>query len=208
VPGGPGHSHQSVRDISAIGSVPRLVAIEPCSEREARLAIRWAVEENPASTYLRFVNVPLDLPYALPDAYTLRVGCGTTLRAGEDVALVGYGPLLMSQAWRAAELLASEGVSAAVIDLPWLNRIDDTWVADTLARFPAIVTLDNHYVSLGQGVMVAAALARAGVRADVRSIGLTDVPACGNNAEVLAHHGLDADSIARVVRALSVQRTT
>ena len=205
VPGGPGHSHQSVRDISAIGSVPRLVAIEPCSEREARLAIRWAVEENPASTYLRFVNVPLDLPYALPDAYVLRVGCGVTLRAGEDVALVGYGPLLMSQAWRAADLLASEGVSAAVIDLPWLNRIDDTWVANTLARFPAIVTLDNHYVSLGQGVMVAAALARGGVRAEVRSIGLTDVPACGSNAEVLAHHGLDADSIARVVRALSVR---
>jgi transketolase len=205
VPGGPGHSHQSVRDISAIGSVPRLVAIEPCSEREARLAIRWAVEENPASTYLRFVNVPLDLPYALPDAYVLRIGCGVTLRAGEDVALVGYGPLLMSQAWRAADLLASEGVSAAVIDLPWLNRIDDTWVANTLARFPAIVTLDNHYVSLGQGVMVAAALARGGVRAEVRSIGLTDVPACGSNAEVLAHHGLDADSIARVVRALSVR---
>jgi hypothetical protein len=42
----------------------------------------------------------------------------------------------------------------------------------------------------------------------VRSIGLTDVPACGNNAEVLAHHGLDADSIAGVVRALSVLRTT
>jgi transketolase len=200
VPGGPGHSHQSVRDISAIGSVPRLVAIEPCSEREARLAIRWAVEENAASTYLRFVNVPLDLPYALPVSYALRVGCGVTLRAGEDVALVGYGPLLMSQAWRAADLLAFEGVSAAVIDLPWLNRIDDTWIADTLARYPAIVTLDNHYVSLGQGVMVAAALARAGVRVEVRSIGLTDVPACGSNAEVLAHHGLDADSIAQTVR--------
>ena len=71
VPGGPGHSHQSVRDISAIGSVPGLTAIEPCSEREARLAIRWAVEENAASTYLRFVNVPLDLPYALPASYAL-----------------------------------------------------------------------------------------------------------------------------------------
>src|SRR6478672_7713040 len=63
VPGGPGHSHQSVRDISAIGAVPGLVAFEPCSEREARLGIRWAVEQNPDSTYLRFVNVPLDLPY-------------------------------------------------------------------------------------------------------------------------------------------------
>jgi transketolase len=49
--------------------------------------------------------------------------------------------------------------------------------------------------------MVAAALARDGVRADVLSLGLTDVPACGTNAEVLAHHGLDATSIARAVRS-------
>ncbi|PYR59311.1 MAG: transketolase [Acidobacteria bacterium] len=200
VPGGPGHSHQSVRDISAIGSVPGLIAIEPCSEREARLAIRWAVEQNAASTYLRFVNVPLDLPYVLPAPYTMHVGRGVTLRAGTEVALVGYGPVLMTNAWRAADELSAHGVSAAVINLPWLNQIDDGWVRDVLGRFPAIVTLDNHYVTLGQGVMVAAALARAGVRADVLSLGLTDVPVCGSHAEVLAHHGLDAQSIARAVR--------
>jgi transketolase len=199
VPGGPGHSHQSVRDISAIGSVPGLTAIEPCSEREARLAIRWAVEQNAASTYLRFVNVPLDLPYSLPASYALQIGRGVTLREGADVALVGYGPLLMTNAWNAAELLAARGVRAAVINLPWLNRIDDAWVVETLGRFPAVVTLDNHYVTLGQGVMIGAALARTGSRAEFRSIGLTDVPACGGNAEVLAHHGLDAASIAQTV---------
>jgi transketolase len=198
VPGGPGHSHQSVRDISAIGAVPGLTAIEPCSEREARLAIRWAVDENDASTYLRFVNVPLDLPYSLPASYALQVGRGVTLREGSEVALVGYGPLLLSNAWRAAEELAAHGISAAVIDLPWLNRIDDDWVSTAFARFGAVVTLDNHFVTLGQGVMVAAALARTGIRADVRSIGLADVPVCGGNAEVLAHHGLDAAGIARV----------
>jgi transketolase len=201
VPGGPGHSHQSVRDISAIGSVPGLTAIEPCSEREARLAIRWAVEENDASTYLRFVNVPLDLPYSLPASYTLEVGRGIALREGSDVALVGYGPLLMVNAWRAADELAAEGIRAAVINLPWLNRIDDEWVSELLGRFPAVVTLDNHYVTLGQGVMVGAALARTGARCAFRSIGLTDVPACGNNAEVLAHHGLDASGIATVVKS-------
>jgi hypothetical protein len=48
----------------------------------------------------------------------------------------------------------------------------------------------------------------------VRSLGLTDVPACGANAEVLAHHGLDRAGIVRTVleasraaRAAS-QRTT
>jgi transketolase len=197
VPGGPGHSHQSVRDISAIGAVPGLIACEPCSEREARLAIRWAVEQNPDSTYLRFVNVPLDLPYTMPAGYTLQVGRGVTLRPGTDVAIIGYGPVLLTNAWRAADALAGQGVSAAVIDLPWLNRIDDEWVR-TLGAFKLIVTLDNHYLEFGQGVMVAAALARAGVRAQVRSIGLAEIPACGSNADVLAYHGLDAAGIARV----------
>ena len=177
-----------------------MTAIEPCSEREARLAIRWAVEQNDASTYLRFVNVPLDLPYAHPLSYSLRAGQGIALREGADVAFVGYGPMLMSNAWRAADDLASHGISASVIDLPWLNRIDDEWVSATLHRFPLVVTLDNHYVTLGQGVMVAAALARTGARGQVLSIGLIDVPACGGHAEVLAHHGLDAESLARVVR--------
>ncbi len=201
VPGGPGHSHQSVRDISAVGSVPGLTIIEPSSEREARLAIRWAVEANDASTYLRFVNVPLELPYSLPSSYALDVGRGVALRAGADVAIVGYGPVLLSNACRAADALLAEGIHAAVINLPWLNRIDDGWTREALGKFPAIVTLDNHYRSLGQGVMVAAALARNGVRASLRAVGLDDVPACGTNAEVLTHHGLDAASIAGVVRS-------
>ena len=201
IPGGPGHSHQSVRDISAVGSVPGLTAIEPCSEREARLAIRWAVESNDASTYLRFVNVPLDLPYSLPASYALEIGRGVMLRSGEDVALVGYGPVLLSNAWRAADELAAEGVRVAVINLPWLNRIDDRWTRDVLGKFPVVVTLDNHYRTLGQGVMIAAALARNGVHAAVRSLGLDDVPVCGTNAEVLARHGLDAPSVVAAVRS-------
>jgi transketolase len=199
VPGGPGHSHQSVRDISALGSVPGLIAIEPCSEREARLAIRWAVEENRSSTYLRFVNVPLDLPYSLPAQYVLQVGCGVTLRAGSDVALVGYGPVLLSNAWRAADELAAAGFNTAVINLPWLNRLDENWVCTALGRFPLVVTLDNHAVASGQGNMIAAALARTRMRSEVSSLGVTDIPACGSNAEVLAHHGLDGPSIARAV---------
>lgn len=199
VPSGPGHSHQSVRDISAIGAVPGLIALEPCSEREARLAIRWAVEENADSTYLRFVNVPLDLPYAVPDDYALRVGRGVTLRPGVDVAILGYGPLLMTSAWRAADELAQHGIRAAVVDFPWLNRIDDDWVGFELTAYPLIVTLDNHYLEFGQGVMIAAALARTGVRAEVAPIGLKEIPACGSNADVLAYHGLDGPSIARVV---------
>ena len=179
---------------------PGLVADRALHRAEAQLAVRWAVEQNPDSTYLRFVNVPLDLPYSMPDDYTLRVGHGVTLRPGTDVALVGYGTMLLTNAWRAADELGAAGISAAVIDLPWLNRIDDQWVRAALAAFPRIVTLDNHYLEFGQGVMVAAALARNNVRAEVTSLGLTEIPACGSNADVLAYHGLDGPSIAKTVR--------
>ena len=205
VPGGPGHSHQSVRDISAIGAVPGLIAFEPCSEREARLAIRWAVEQNAESTYLRFVNVPLDLPYTMPADYALQVGRGVTLRPGTDVAIIGYGTILLTNAWKAADELAAQGISAAVIDLPWLNRIDDEWVK-TLGGFGHIVTLDNHYLEFGQGVMIGAALSRAGVRSQLSQIGLKEVPACGSNADVLAYHGLDAAGIARTAMSRTAVR--
>jgi transketolase len=201
IPAGPGHSHQSVRDISAIGAVPDLTAFEPCSEREARLAIRWAVEENAGSSYLRFVNVPLDLPYALPASYVLQVGRGVSLRSGTDVAFVGYGPMLLSNAWRAADRLAADGVRAAVFNLPWLNRIDDEWISDTLRSFPLIVLLDNQYVTFGQSTMVAAALARTQAGCEVLSLGLTEVPACGSNPEVLSYHQLDEESLTRAVLA-------
>jgi transketolase len=199
VPGGPGHSHQSVRDISAIGSVPGLTAIEPCDEREARLAIRWAIEENRSNTYLRFVNVPVDVDYVLPPAYALQPGRGVTLRTGTDAAIVGYGPILLSNAYRAAAELARSGFNAAVINLPWLNRIDEDWVRRVLGRFALVVTLDNHYLRFGQGEMIAAALARTRPPAAVISLGLSDIPVCGSNGEVLEYHGLDAQSIVRAV---------
>jgi transketolase len=153
--------------------------------------------------------VPLDLPYALPASYTLQAGRGIMLRSGADVVLVGYGPMLLSNACRAADQLADDGIRAAVINLPWLNRIDDAWIAETFARFPLIVTLDNHYLTFGQGTLVAAALARSQIRSEVLSIGLSDVPACGSNAEVLAFHHLDAASIAIAVTArLNARATT
>jgi transketolase len=185
--------------------VPGLIAFEPCSEKEARLAIRWAVEQNPESTYLRFVNVPLDLPYSMPADYTLQVGRGVTLRNGTDVAIIGYGTILLTNAWKAADELARQGISAAVIDLPWLNRIDDEWVK-TLGAFGHIVTLDNHYLEYGQGVMIGAALARTGVRSQLSQIGLKEIPACGSNADVLAYHGLDAAGIAKVAMTRTVVR--
>lgn len=202
LPAMPGHSHQSVRDIAAVGAIPGLTLFEPANEAEARLAIRWAVEENPASTYLRLVSIPLSLPYALPAGYALRLGQGVFLRKGKDVALVSYGPVMLKEAWRAAEALAGSGISAAVINLPWLNRMDARWLLSALGSFRAIVSIDDHYAEIGQGSLIAAAFAesRASHPTLVR-LGVREIPVCGSHDEALRHHKLDGDSIAEAAQA-------
>lgn len=193
LPAGPGHSHQSVRDISLLGSIPGLALLSPSTEHEARLAIRWAVEKNSKSTYIRLESLPIDLPFQLPEDYALQEGIGQTIHKGTDVAIVAYGPTMLKQAYLAAQQLHGQ-INVAVYNFPWLNTIAEAFVS-TLSQYRLVLTLDNHYVALGQGVMVKAAL--QGTNVTCVNLGLVDVPQCGQNDEVLAHHELDAAHLAK-----------
>jgi transketolase len=198
VPGGPGHSHQSVRDIALFGSIPGMALLEPSSERETELAVRWAVREADGPVYLRLVSMPWELGFEWPAQDRLERGRGTLVRAGADGTFVCTGPVLVSQAWAACELLEREDLSFGVIALPWLKDVDGAWLAGVAPDGP-LVTFDNHYLVGGQGDAVLAALARSApaVAARAHTVAVSELPACGGNDEVLRAHGLDAEAIAR-----------
>jgi transketolase len=200
VPGGPGHSHQSVRDISALGAMPGMALVEPFCESEAGAAVRWAVGEAEGPVYIRLVSVPWALPFDPPEIELLEPGRGTVLREGEDGTFVATGPVMVAQAWRAAELLERDGVGFGVVALPWLRDVDGAWLAERSPGGP-IVTLDNHYVSGGQGEAVLAAVFELPEVPRVLRFGVESVPACGTNDEVLRAHRLDAGSVAERVAA-------
>lgn len=204
LPGGPGHSHQSVRDISALGSIPGLALIEPSCEAEVAMALGWAARETTGSTYLRLVSIPCAIPYTLPASYEFTEGQGVILFEGDgDAVIIGYGPVLLPEAIAASDIVTQAGgPRPGVVNLPWLNRLDDDWLRDTVAGARQVFTLDNHYVTGGQGEMVAARIAGLGLDAapSVSHFGLHDIPACGRNDEVLRAHGLDAESLAAEIR--------
>jgi transketolase len=203
LPSGPGHSHQSVRDLSALGGIPGLVMIEPSSEAEVGPALEWCVKGGPESCYLRLVSIPYQIPFELPAGYQLALGRGVVLRDGSDAVILGYGPVLLSEAWKAADLLAEQGISVRLVNLPWLNRVNDEWLRDVLRGFDRVFTLDNHYIEGGQGEMLAARMGELGLLhgVELRRLGLTDIPVSAQNDEALRVHGLDADGIARTVAA-------
>src|SRR5687767_12773374 len=154
LPGGPGHSHQSVRDISALAAVPGLVMAEPSVEAEVAPLYDHLLE-LPESAYLRLVSVKWPMPFAYPAAHTPRVGRGWIARDGADALIVGYGPWMLANAFQAAEDLQQRaGIGARIVALPWLNRLDAAWLRQIIGARRAVVTLDNHYVHGGQGDMV------------------------------------------------------
>lgn len=207
VPGGPGHSHQAVRDLSALGAVPGLVLVEPSCAAEVAGLLAWACDTHVGSTYLRLVSTPCVVPYRLPDGYEPVEGRGVAVVPREPradgarprAALIAYGPVLLAEAVTAAARLADEGWGHVVVfNMPFLNRIDASWWQAALADVPDVVVLDNHLADGGLGMRMAAALAPMGCRVRVRAI--EDVPVCGTAAEVLRAHGLDAAAVAVLVR--------
>ena len=204
IPGGPGHSHQAVRDIAALSGTPGLAMMEPSSPSEVAPLLDWCLNTHDGSSYLRLVSVPWEIPFALPDDYRVIEGRGVALTQGDDAVLFAYGPIMLSEAWHAARLLRErKGPALKVINMPWLNRIDRDWLKQTVGNARSVFTLDNHYIDGGQGDAICAALAEVGLSTGVtvRRLGLTDIPVSGAPGEVLRHHKLDAESLAAAVAA-------
>ena len=200
LPGGPGHSHQCVRDISSLSAVPGLVLLEPSCESEVDLAVDYCINGSTQSFYLRLVSIPVAVPYRLPPGYRLEPGRGVALTEGHDAVVIGYGPVMLSQACHAAAALkATHGIGIKVVNLPWLNRVDPKWLEKIAWDVPWLFTLDNHYVTGGQGEQVLAALAELGLANPPRvlRIGVEEIPVSGGNDEVLGAHGLDAAGLGR-----------
>ncbi|MCC6178138.1 MAG: transketolase [Chloroflexi bacterium] len=201
VPGGPGHSHQCVRDISALGAMPGMVLLEASCEAETAMATEYVLTRASGSAYLRLVSIPCQIPYELPAGYRLEEGKGVALTEGQDAVLIGYGPVLLPQAYEAARRLRERGIGLKVVNLPWLNQADPAWLRETVDGYPLLFTLDNHFVHGGQGEYLLSQVAQLGLAKPPRAVqvGVTEIPACGTNDEVLQHHGLDAASLAETI---------
>jgi transketolase len=203
IPGGPGHSHQSVRDISALRGVPNLSLLEPCMEAEVGALVDYAVNTAVDSVYLRLVSVKWPIPFGYPSHHKVEIGKGWVVRDGDDAICFGYGPWLMASAYEAVEEIEqSTGATIRLVNLPWLNRIDLRWLREVVGGRRSIVTLDNHYLKGGQGEMVATAIAELGLEPASRvwRVGVMALPECGTNDEVLAHHKLDVASLVSSLR--------
>jgi transketolase len=202
LPAAPGHSHQAVRDVSALAAVPGLVLLEPANAAQTADAVRYCAA-TPDSVYLRLVSVPVSDRVAALPAGPLTVGCGQTVRVGGRTVAVGAGPVVLGELLAAADLLADEGIDLTVVNLPWWNRVDPAWLAALADSADQLVVVENQFTRGGQADLLARVLLelRLPRTPSLRGIGLTEVPRSGAPAEILDFHGLSAAALAGAIRS-------
>lgn len=198
LPGGPGHSHQAVRDITAMSAMPGMTIVEPLNAAQVKAALHWAINENPGSTYLRLTSIPYEQEHGLSAINGVQAGKGDVVKKGDDALILAFGPIMALQALRAATRLDARGISTAVVVSPWVNRIDKSWLSSAVGNCRYLFTLESHYTECGAGSFYVAAMAGMGllVNRSVSILGVTEIPACGRNDEVLAQHRLTSDLLA------------
>ncbi len=207
IPAGPGKSHQSLRDISLLGVLPGFAIIEPCNGVETRWALDWCVDESETSSMMRLVISPSPRTIELPEDYRFTPGRGAVLKDGSDGVIFGYGPVMLNEALKASEVLEKEGFGLKVINMPWLNRVDRSWLEALLDGLDNIFVVDNHFTTgaLGDAMLNAINESETLRGKKVHKLGLTEHPQWGTPPEVLRYHGLDGQSVAEKIKEVCVE---
>lgn len=190
VPSAPGFSHQAVTDVGIMSSIPGMRVFEPACRTELAAALDAALV-HPGPSFVRMGGLA-------PLSPALSAAPLVERRNGMDVAFVASGPLFAQQALSAADLLKGDGIGAAVFTMSEMHPEAEV---EALGAYPLVVVLENHNPAAARYQHLRHELGEiANVR--VERIGLSGVPANGQPAEVLEHHGLDAERLARGVQEM------
>ena len=192
-----GATHQCNEDLALMRTIPGITVIAPCDDVEAKAAVRAAYELD-GPVYMRFGRLAVPV---VNDAenFEFEIGKGIVMREGTDVTIVACG-LMVQSALEAAERLATDGISAEVIDMHTIKPIDADLIVESAKKTGRVVTCEEHSVIGGLGSAVCDVLAER-LPVPVRKLGVNDVfGESGPAVDLLHRYGLDADGVEAFVR--------
>ena len=199
-----GATHQCNEDIALMRTIPGMVVINPSDAVEARAAVEAAINYQ-GPVYIRFGRLALPIINE-QEGYSFQIGKAIKVADGKDVTIVANG-MMVAEAIEARKMLASEGISASIINMHTVKPLDvDTLVADAKIT-GAVVVSEEHNIIGGLGSAVSEALGE-NYPVPVIKHGVNDVYGkSGPAKELIEYYGLNAKGICEKVKiALSLKK--
>ncbi len=197
-----GPTHLAFDDLALMRAIPGMTILSPCDADEMRRLVPQTLAW-PGPVYIRFGKG--GDPVVSDAGRGCRIGEAVALAPGDDALLVTTG-ITAQVALAARELLAAEGVGAAVLHLHTVAPLDAGAVRAAAARVRAVVSVEEHNRTGGLGSAVAEVLAEANLAPPPRFARVALPDAChagyGSQATLMAEGGVTAAAAAAAVRAL------
>jgi transketolase len=193
-----GPTHHGLEDVGVMRLQPGLTVVAPADHEQARAAL-LATWDQPGPVYYRLgKDDRLTVP-GLAGRFSL--GHADLVREGDELLFVTMGSIA-PEVVAAAEALAAEDVSAAVLVVASMSPAPVEDLAKVLARFRLAVSVEAHYVAGGVGSLVAEVIAEQGLRCRLVRHGVRSAPDGTSGSTSYHHgaHGLSASLLARTAR--------
>lgn len=193
-----GGSHQSIEDIALMRVIPGMVVVNPADYNEAKRAV-FAAAALDGPVYIRLARAPSPV-FEGADDQPFTLGKANVLREGADIVLVACG-YMVHIALQAADTLAAEGKSVAVLNMHTIKPLDTQTLLAWADQCKNVVTLEEHSIIGGLGEAVAAELCGRDVK--FHRIGIEDrFGQSGKYQDMLEAYGLSAGQVTDRVRKL------
>ena len=164
-----GGTHMPIEDVGLMRTIPNITVLDATDTAMFRDLLRQT-KDMYGVFYIRFPRAITPKIYA--DGSPFEIGKAARLREGNDVTIFCSG-ILVADALRAADMLAAEGITAAVSNIFTLKPIDRDAVIEAARNTGAIVTAENATVINGLGSAVCDVLAET-IPTPVEKIGVPD----------------------------------
>jgi len=192
-----GATHQANEDIAIMRVIPNMTVIVPSDSIETELTIKSLMKEyGPA--YVRLSRQSTPIIHKNAD-YDFKIGKGTLMRPGKDVAIIATG-IMVYTSLVAAEELEAEGISARVVNIHTIKPLDKQLLIKCAEETGAIVTVEEHSIIGGLGSAVAEVLVENRPVPMLR-VGLKDMfGESGSPKELLEKYGLTPADIKQAAK--------
>jgi 1-deoxy-D-xylulose-5-phosphate synthase len=197
--GDDGKTHQGAFDVGYMRMLPNMVVCAPKDENELQHLLWTGVKHNGpfAVRFPRGAGTGVEMEETLRE---LPIGKGELLREGSDAAILAYGAPVPA-ALEAAELLAAEGISCAVVNARWAKPLDEELIVQTCQGVRGVVTVEEAVLPGGFGDAVLELLNRHALRLPVVTRTMPNVFVDhGPQSHFRAVYGQDPRGLAAAVR--------
>jgi len=196
-----GATHQAIEDIAIMRVIPNMVVIAPCDSIEAKKAtLAAAVYKGPVYIRLARDKTPVvtteDSPFEIGKA---EIFLSKDEQHEKTVGIIVTG-ILAHHALVAAKKLNEEGIGVSVLHMATIKPLDVNTLDMFATEHDILVTVEEHQVAGGLGSSIAEHLSSTNPKRIIR-IGVEDsFGESGEPEELIAHFGMDDESIVRKIR--------